>query len=64
MFIPQHHYVWLEITFEKGQPGSETIPSGHFEIQDKQRGLKARMLSLFREEGERWTLDILHYEDI
>ena len=53
----------LEITFKKGQPGSETIPSGHFEIQDKQRGLKARMLSLFRE-GDRWTLDILRYEEI
>ena len=47
----------------KDNQGSSTIPSGHFETQDKQRGLIARMLSSFRE-GDRWTLDILRYEDI
>ena len=47
----------------KDNQGSSTIPSGHFETQYKQRGLIARMLSSFRE-GDRWTLDILRYEDI
>ena len=51
------------VLIEKDNQGSSTIPSGHFETQDKQRGLIARMLSSFRE-GDRWTLDILRYEDI